>query len=362
MSKLFNLFFLIIVFSLLFSCKKEEATAIAVPKIIIDTVQHAWQAEPAFNGFPQNVSTACAANGIAIFYSPLPSSCLGYDSITNGWGIYPIGGSSFYDNKLPVSKNMCTTYGSSQVKRYNTINFTNPFVRYNNGRFGYAITFDTNFVSFIPNTNALTASIAISDSGRVIYPVITKDTTHAYFYFWDTGDSSYILTVKNFQKLSMTNCAGCVPQVTSFGNRFFVGINDTTYLVRENLTYKPVLNDVFNCIFKYQNNYYATGFGDGGRTIYQTTNNGETWSLQFTVNVNRYGLVILNFDNNLIAYLGDQLWQVSITSTTINFKEIVNDGLTGKTITGLVKCNNKVWVSTNGGVFYRPYSNFYQFK
>jgi hypothetical protein len=172
-------------------------------------------------------------------------------------------------------------------------------------------------------------------------------------------------TISNFKKVSLgafqfNNYA--IVNTVHFKNRFFVGVGDTTYLIREDFSTKAVMTNFspFLSIFTYNGNYYATAMNNYGGLIYETTDNGETWTLQYTLS-NR-GTVVINFDNNLIAIYQSQLWLVALGATSISFKEIVNDGLTGKTITGLVKCNNKVWITTNGGVFYRPYSNFYQYK
>ena len=229
--------------------------------------------------------------------------------------------------------------------------------------------YDNNFVSslYCHSWSPLCNQADISDSNRVIFPVTTTDSTKSYFYLMDIRfslSSAPPFSVSNFTKIALggsNNFPGVVNTV-HFNNRFLVSISDTTYLIREDFSIKPVMTNFtpFLSIFTYNGNYYATAMNNSGGLIYETTNNGETWTLQY--NLNNRGTVIINFDNNLIAIYQSQLWQVTLGATSISFKEIVNDGLTGKTITGLVKCNNKVWISTNGGVFYRPYNQFYQFK
>ena len=110
--------------------------------------------------------------------------------------------------------------------------------------------------------------------------------------------------------------------------------------------------------FSWNNSYYAIGTNQVA--IYQTNDFGQTWTKQF--NISTYLTGIFNFDNKLIAFVKDQIFLVTMTSTTINFKEIVNDGLTGKIITTIAKSNGMVYISTNQGIYERPYTNFYTYK
>ncbi len=346
------------------SCRKE--TAIATTRTIIerDTIQHAWQAEPGFNGQVQDVSTANVANGVA-FFNGSEEGFMTYDSAHNQWGHSILTGltTPFVYSKPGVNKNF---YASIKYTN-NSVILLNPYV--SSGLIEYNFfpkLLDTNFTSF-PSLYPYyyINSIDVTDSNRVIIPVITKDTAHSYVYVLDA--SVNLTSVSNFHKITLDIYPHFIgqPTICHIGNRFLVtGISATspnlpcTRLIREDFSVLQIAqNDPFSYTFKYNGNYYA--FSASGN-IYKTSDLGETWSLQYTVS--NYNMLITNFDNNLIAISQSQLWLVNFGSTSISFKEIVNDGLAGKTITGLVKCNNKVWVSTNGGVFYRPYANFYQYK
>ena len=342
------------------ACKKDPPV---VTKTIIehDTVQHAWQAEPMFNGYDQYITTAYATGNGKVFFYGEQEAWYVYDSAQNQLGIGTIGiGPNAFDrpavNKTFFAKPYYSTfliespYNSAFLPTYSdSIKHLDPFFS------------SVPFYANLPLSNI----VDISDSNRFIFPAQTINNPKQNGYYLMDAKINIPpgnITVNNFHRLFL----GCnnnleLTTINHFGNRFFVGANDTTYLIREDFSTKMVVpNDMFYSIFKWNNNYYATaGFSSVGN-IYETTNNGETWTLQYTFNPR--GTVILNFDNNLIAIYQCQLWQVTLGASSISFKEIVNDGLTGKTITGLVKCNNKVWISTNGGVFYRPYNQFYQYK
>jgi hypothetical protein len=343
------------VFGLVSSCKKDTP---AITKTIIehDTVQHAWQAEPEFNNLDQDISTAFAANGKVFFYGTQYYYYV-YDSISNGWGI--ANATNPLSNRRPAINR--DFFAMADIN--NNFGFTDPFISSQPSYSNTFKTFDTNFVSFpthLVNYN-LTGSVDISDSDRVLFPVLTTDGTKNYFYLLDVklNYSNYQYTISNFHKLTLGLLNGVSKSISTvhIKNRFLISANDTLYLVREDYSSKLLMSGSFLSVFTYNTVYYAI---NNNGAIYQTTDNGETWVLQYTLSMP--GVTIINFDAKLIAISGGQFWEVTLTSTSIALKEINNDGLAGKTITGLVKCNNKVWITTNGGVFYRPYSQFYQYK
>lgn len=340
------------------SCKKDTPTT-PITKTIIehDTIKYAWLPEPEFYNGDQDISMAYAANGKVLFYGTQYNYYI-YDSISNGWGA--VGAVTQLSNRMPAVNK---TFFAIEDLNNNFI-IVNPYV---SSQPSYATTFknfDTNFVSFplgLVNYQ-LSGSVGISDSNRILFPVRTNDQTKNYFYLLDAkfNQNNNQITISNFHKITLGSYIGVTYLIntTQFKNRFFVGSGDTTYLVREDYSSKPIAHEVFIGTFLYNGSCYAIGSATG--TVYASNDNGENWSPKYTLN--NPSTVIINFDNKLIAIVGGQLWEVTLTPTNISFKEINNDGIAGKTISGIVKCNNKVWITTNGGVFYRPYSNFYQYK
>ena len=346
---------------LMSSCKKE--VAYSNTKTIIDTIQHAWQSEPEFNGQDQDITVAyTTGNGNAFFYGE-QYNVYTYDSIGSQWGIDFFGGPNLYQRPA-VNKQLF-----AKIDYNNFFTIVNPYsysvpvyadsIKHLDASFSFSPQYN-----YLPNTNV----IDISDSNRIIFPVQTKNNPQSNcYYLIDAKQVNFNanITITNFNKiyLGYVNGVNLSSSTVHIKNRFFVGANDSTYLIREDYSTKLVVPGViFYSVFQYGGNYYATSSGNYGKAIYETTDNGETWALTYNVNVNRYGFVIINFDGKLIAMLSDQFWLVTLGTASISFKEIVNDGLIGKTITGIIKCNSKVWITTNGGVFYRPYSSFYQFK
>ncbi len=370
MKKYCILFISIIVFSLLFSCRKEEATVIAVPKIVIDTVQHAWQAEPEFNNGDLDITNAIVSEGSApvdrykaYFWGAQNDDYYIIDSTTPGhWASSQ--GISLYNVSTNRRPAVCKDYFVfADVSGQGYVGFINQRNNlFGSTNFNKMKTYDASFVAY-PNFNYNTLpinSIDISDSERVIIPVITTDSTKGYFYLFDAKPDplgTTVIHVSNFHKVAFGNTyLQGTPYLTHIGNRFLVPY-DSMHLIREDFSTKAIAGlEDFTSVFKANGYYYAVGFSG---KIYETTDMGETWALKFSLNSL---VIIINFDGNLIAYHNDQVWMITLTSTSLTLKEIVNDGLTGKTISSIVKYNNKIWISTNAGVFSRPYSSFYQYK
>ena len=348
------------------SCRKEVATSST--RTIIDSIQHAWYQEPEFNNGDMDITNAIVSKGSATFsrnkayfwgaqnddYYIIDSTTPGYWASSQGITIDDVS-----TNRRPA---VCKDYFAfADVSGGGYVGFISQQIeQFGPASFNKMKVYDPNFVSY-PNFSynfQPINSIDISDSERVIIPVITKDSTKGYFYLFDAKpDVNGVIQVSNFHKVAFGHAyLQSAPYITHIGNRFLVPY-DSIHLIREDFSTKAIggLED-FTSVFKTNGNYYAVGFSG---KIYETTDMGETWTLQFSLN---QWVIVVNFDNNLIAYHQDQLWLVTISSTNLTLKEIVNDGLTGKTISNIVKYNNKIWISTNAGVFSRPYSSFYQYK
>ncbi|MHB8401311.1 MAG: hypothetical protein ACYDCN_04775, partial [Bacteroidia bacterium] len=299
------------------SCRKDPKV---VTKTIIehDTVQHAWQAEPGFNGQVQDISVAYAANGV-VFFNGAEDGFMTYDSAHNQWGSAVLTGltTPFVYSKPGVNKNFYASikYSNNSVVLLNPYN-SSVLIEYNL----FPKLIDTNFTSF-PSLYPFyyINSIDVTDSNRVIIPAITKDTMHSYVYVFDA--SINLNSISNFHKIPIDVYPHFTgqPTICHIGNRFLVtGISATppnlpcTRLIREDFSVLQIAqNDPFSYTFKYNGNYYA--FSASGN-IYQTSNLGETWSLQYTVS--NYNMLITNFDNNLIAISQSQIWLVTLGSTS----------------------------------------------
>jgi hypothetical protein len=78
-----------------------------------------------------------------------------------------------------------------------------------------------------------------------------------------------------------------------------------------------------------------------------------------------YDYSFLNYtkiDNKIIGYRYGQLWDISVSETELIAKELDNDGLDGISITSVSKFDDKVYLSTLSGVFYKIADEFFDYK
>jgi hypothetical protein len=104
-------------------------------------------------------------------------------------------------------------------------------------------------------------------------------------------------------------------------------------------------------------------YGYTNDKIYCSYNDGETWLLSGEIsNQLLLQMQYLTLDNEIILTSNSQMFHQVINNNTINLMEIDNDGLNGKFITSITKCNDKVFVTTLTGVYYIDYKDFFVYK
>jgi hypothetical protein len=121
-------------------------------------------------------------------------------------------------------------------------------------------------------------------------------------------------------------------------------------------------------VFSYKGTNYAIVRTVGKRCcqtcLIKTLDDGLTWQeLVCGINNNFEDLTFCEIGDKLIAYsFANQLWEVTLTENSISAKELDNNGLENKRIKALNYCNNRVFISTESGVFERPYNEFIDYK
>lgn len=344
--------------ALISGCKKDAT--LNSTKTVYVTLQNSWNEDSEFYYRGKNMLNGFALNGYAWFYGTDLNYT--YDSTHNQWG-EAISNFPSALNRIPVNKDFYITiddfYSNAAIILHSTF-FPNAPA---NHPFFFSL-MDTTFTGIQQlSFGQMSKLVDISDSERIIFPVVTKNYISCY-YLIDVKPTLPVVTVSNFTKVfaGSSHYTGLYNNLLTnhINNRFFVTNNDydSTYLIRENYSVKGVMDEAFGCIFKFNGNYYSIGQYTG--KIYKTTDLGETWNLEYIISIPK--MVIINFDSKLIGINQDQLWEVQLGTTSIVLKEIKNDGLTEKKITDILKINNKVYILTNGGVYSRAYSDFYDFK
>ena len=120
------------------------------------------------------------------------------------------------------------------------------------------------------------------------------------------------------------------------------------------------LNEGKPIIFEDESKIFA--FVPSTGKMYEEEGSGN-WSLKkdnlpiFTSEVTG----IHNIDNSLIFYSRNEIFNLDIDS--LELLEIVNKGISNSNrITSISKFNNRIWISTSKGLFFKESDNFHLYK
>lgn len=372
--KYFFISALLILFLSFISCKKKEKIVEVEKEVIVyqEPTLH-WNLIRNFDNYPtnKNVGNAKNANGLVVFAGSVFSL---YDSIQDKYSF----GYNILSNELQKTPLITNDFWVS-CSSYGNILYINPLKNVFNNGFGSDIQFylsiknyDKKFNSFyFPNINwwqhpeiisteKNKISILTSDSAGfpTIYCLKINVIKDQPFNGSVTIDTTYIKKIK-LPAQYLTSSIGTIGE-NSFYRMSNVGIYKIDYKNDTNL----VLPRTFQLydIFKNANKYYAIGQEVSTIKLFSTLDSGLTWQEDYTnLKWDTQSLNYFEFDNKVLATINSQIFEVQIGSTLI-FKEINNEGIKNNVITSIVKCNNKVFLTTNFGVYICNYSNFYQYK
>ncbi len=247
------------------------------------------------------------------------------------------------------------------------------------------------WVDFIPTMNPVTSQTSVS------FYIKNIDSTYAYFDFlhFSSGECIAIneqeqalipygsfVNSKNILKLALVDIKAKliynvkldtiktkilsitddyqynVIALESIGDYFFLTTNSKVYRVDKLGNIENVLHTRLNKIIESS----GTLYGFGGDNIYISSNNGLTWDMGYSVQYEYSWLNYTKIDNKIIGYRYGQLWEISVTKMGLIAKELDNDGLDGISITSVSKFNEKVYLSTLSGVYYKLADDFLNYK
>ena len=115
----------------------------------------------------------------------------------------------------------------------------------------------------------------------------------------------------------------------------------------------------FQKLFSYNDTIYGVVDTNGADEIWSSSN-GIDWTF-FAQNESEINypwmLKYKEIEGVLLAYEGDQIYQVTLDHQTIQFNELWVEGIKGHSITSLNKLNDQLFVTTFSGVFYTSFSS-----
>jgi len=143
-----------------------------------------------------------------------------------------------------------------------------------------------------------------------------------------------------------------------FGN-YFITSSDGIMLIDSSANSKMVLNidngDVVQSLFRTENTLYAMS----NYFMYRSDDYGMTWIKAYAISSQLGQFLFTNVDGEIFGYGYDNLIQMKITPDSLDIKTIYNKGLKNRNITGIVKYNSDIIVTTTAGTYIKPYIDLF---
>ncbi|MBC8527795.1 MAG: hypothetical protein ISS28_03485 [Candidatus Cloacimonetes bacterium] len=155
----------------------------------------------------------------------------------------------------------------------------------------------------------------------------------------------------------------CIEDIESFGNRFFVathGMGDSkpNFLVYPSGYYEEIDIRYYGVeFFSYRDIVYLL---ISDNNLYCSHDLGENWELVGTFYPAHLSPRFFEINGKLCVYIYSQIWEFDIDNAEV--RELDNWGLEGNEITSINEFNDKVYITTLSGLFYRDVEEFFTYK
>ncbi|MBI2721061.1 MAG: hypothetical protein HYX39_02685 [Bacteroidetes bacterium] len=357
----------LVISSLFTNCRKPKTVEVEKKIYVHDTVSYAWKADVFFNNQDQYILNAGFTDKYIFYYGPNANYRRDTSLNNNNYiqGTFQLYAPNYNDNwnytYLPVLKdNFGINASSNKICIFNTLPGINVSSLFPNLK-----SIDTSFVSIGAGFNFIYSNVFnCSIYNRVLVSVISSQVNESHLCAFDILNNTLSYSITNTKSIVLLNGGGFVNTtpaiIGSIANRFLVYNSGSVYLIREDYSTKFLFNLDIYSVFKFQSNYYAVDGTSG--IIYKSSDLGENWTQQYQVGSYMAKCKFIELDSKIISIRNDQIWQLDLQPTLLTVREINNSGLTGKTITNILKSNNKVIVTTLSGVYNRNSTDFYEFK
>ena len=144
----------------------------------------------------------------------------------------------------------------------------------------------------------------------------------------------------------------------SIGDYFFITTDSKVYRIDNFGNIVSVLDDRLFNIIESSGKLYGIAAGH----IYISSDEGLTWEKGYAIQSELIWLSYTAFDDRIIAYRNAQLWEIVVNEKELIAKELDDDALVGISITSVSKFDEKVYLSTLGGVYYKSLDEFFDYK
>ena len=290
------------------------------------------------------------------------ANTLKYNS--NLGGLYGFGTSTIGEKPTATNEILVSAYRSYAK----AVSVANPILSDGSAPINPAYNNDSTFLEFQKPYISNISPQAIVKNRFILLPFLSKLSSlqkqFAYLVIISPKPSGGLKTdstrTLQFNALSAMFESG-IYYINSFNDRFFTSYGDDFYRVDTSGNIKSFGAPMYSIsgMFKLSGNLFAVN--PNGR-IYISSDNGENWSL-FTTLDSIWGFIrFQQIGDEAFAIYRDQIWQLIFEGNTLTIKELVNEGMERTVITSIIKCSDKVFVTTKYGVYYRQWDKFKEFK
>jgi len=348
------------------SCKK----TVVVEKIVEVDKQYAWtelkDLSLSFNNRIQlnsiliNDSTVGFINNDGLF--GMNANTLKFNS--NLGGFYGFGSSTVGEKPTATNEILVTAYRDYAK----AVSVASPVLTGGSAPINPAYNNDSTFLEFQKPYISNISPQAIVKNRFILLPFFSKLSSQqkqfAYFVSVSPKISAGLKTnsiiTLQFNAMSSIFASGLY-YINSFNDRFFTSYGDDFYRVDTSGNIKSFGAPMYSISGMFTLSGYLFAVNPNGR-IYISSDNGENWSL-FTTLDSIWGLIrFQQIGDEAFAIYRDQIWQLTLEGSTLTIKELVNEGMERTVITSIIKCSDKVFVTTKYGVYYRMWDKFKEFK
>lgn len=371
--KYFFISALLILFLSFISCKKKEKIVEVEKEVIVyQDPQHKWKRITSFDASYSSkiLNTKKLTNGKVLFFSDY--YYVQYDSVTNSFINAEQAYSSERQKRSLITDSFFVRCGDNSVNLYPTIRFGSGNYQATD-RFVPLSYYDPKFTYLYFKNNSFGTDI-IGCNNKFLIPYyydnfIGPSAKYLAFktkYIQTSGSyPNYAIAIDTFKIFKDTiNIFGNYPIKNIGKNLFFTMFNGKNYILNDNLDTTFINNYHYYGMFYYNNLQYAIVNSFGTVYFMSTNNDGYSWQIiAGNINPNYQTLRFSVFNGKIIAYsFANQIWEIQLNSNSLTAKELSNDGLENCLITSVECSNNRVFISTNNGVFERPFTEFIDYK
>ena len=361
--------FLICCSLLLISCETEKIVEIEKEIEIEVEKQYKWKSHPDFK-YQEMVQMNSYANDDYLFFQGLKSfGSFVPDSLAHPQNPFGGPGVLYYnwynqpnDEKLP----MCADYLISYDPLNGKVAF-NPTM--NPVNVGTSVSFemkaiDKTFSDFSMNHFSSGECMKINKQNQALIPYMAYDGPYKVLKMaWvdikvEQSNAVYLDTIETKIIDIPDEWQNNLVALESIGDYFFITTDSKVYRIDNFGNIASVLdNRLFN-IIESSGKLYGIAAGH----IYISSDEGLTWEKGYAIQAELIWLSYTAFDDRIIAYRNAQLWEIVVNEKELIAKELDDDALVGISITSVSKFDEKVYLSTLGGVYYKSLDEFFDYK